>query len=93
MFEDLPALNLQNFQIYKIANIISGYIKKIKPDTVFIPSSIDIHQDHKIIFHAAKIALRPSEKISVKKVFSTRFYQKPSGMSIRNLLILTFMLN
>lgn len=70
MFEDLPALNLQNFPIYKIANIISGYIKKIKPDTVFIPSSIDIHQDHKIIFHSAKIALRPIEKISVKKVFS-----------------------
>ena len=70
MFEDLPALNLQNFPIYKIVDIISGYINKIKPDTVFIPSSTDIHQDHKIISHSAKIALRPDKKISVKKVLS-----------------------
>tara|TARA_B100000989_G_scaffold298523_1_gene288253 strand:- start:3414 stop:4088 length:675 start_codon:yes stop_codon:yes gene_type:complete len=70
MFEDLPALNLQNFPRYKIVNIIVRHINKLKPDTVFIPSSTDIHQDHKIIFHSAKIALRSSEKISVKKIFS-----------------------
>ena len=69
-FEELPALSLENFPTYKIANIISKYVKKIKPDTVFIPSNCDIHQDHKIIFHSAKIALRPDKKISVKKVFS-----------------------
>ena len=69
-FEELPALSLDNFSIYKIANIISRYVKKIKPDTVFIPSNCDIHQDHKIIFHSAKVALRPDKKISVKKVFS-----------------------
>jgi len=69
-FEELPALSLDNFSIYKIANIISRYVKKIKPDTVFIPSNYDIHQDHKTIFHSAKIALRPDKKISVKKIFS-----------------------
>ena len=61
---------MQNFPTYKIANIISTYLKKIKPDTVFIPSNCDIHQDHKTIFYSAKIALRTSEKMSVKKVFS-----------------------
>ena len=70
IFEDLPALSLQNFPIYKIANIITKHVEKIKPDTVFIPSSYDIHQDHKIIFHSAKVALRTNKKITVKKVFS-----------------------
>jgi LmbE family N-acetylglucosaminyl deacetylase len=69
-FEELPALSLENFSTYQIAKIISKYVKKIKPDTVFIPSNYDIHQDHKIIFHSAKIALRPNKKISVKKIFS-----------------------
>tara|TARA_B100001063_G_C16706726_1_gene525665 strand:+ start:132 stop:806 length:675 start_codon:yes stop_codon:yes gene_type:complete len=69
-FEDLPALSLQNYPMYKISNIISKYIEKIKPDTVFVPSSIDIHQDHKIIFNAAKVSLRTNKKNKVKKVLS-----------------------
>ncbi len=69
-FEDLPALGLQYYPMYKISNIINKYIKKINPDTVFIPSPIDIHQDHKIIFNAAKVSLRTNEKNSVKQVLS-----------------------
>ena len=69
-FEDLPALGLQYYPMYKISNIINKYIKKINPDTVFIPSPIDIHQDHKIIFNAAKVSLRTNEKNSVKRVLS-----------------------
>ena len=33
-FEDLPALNLNNYPIYKISNIISKYILDINPEIV-----------------------------------------------------------
>ena len=36
-FEDLPALNLNNFPIYKIANVIKKYIDKIDPEFVQYP--------------------------------------------------------
>ena len=69
-FENLPALTLNQYPLYKISNIIEKYILKIKPEIVFIPSSNDIHEDHKIIFKAAKVSLRPNKKSNVKIILS-----------------------
>lgn len=69
-FENLPALILKNYPIYKIANVIKNYFVKINPETVIIPSVNDIHDDHKIIFKAAKIALRTNSRNNLKKILS-----------------------
>lgn len=69
-FENLPALNLYNYPHYKISNMISAYINKIKPEIIFIPSSNDINDDHKIIFKCAKVAMRFKQKNNLKKIFS-----------------------
>ena len=69
-FEDLPALNLNNYPLFKISNILNKYISKINPEVVLIPSSNDLHEDHKIIFKAAKVSLRPNKKNDVKKILS-----------------------
>ena len=86
-FENLPALNLNNYPIYKISNIINKYILNINPEIVLIPSKNDIHDDHKIIFRAAKVAMRPSKNIHIKKILSYEYYQKQSGMKMKSLLI------
>ena len=69
-FENLPALNLKQYPFYKISNMISKYISIVKPELVFIPSSNDIHEDHKIIFNAAKVAMRINKKSNLKKILS-----------------------
>jgi len=69
-FEDLPGLNLNNYPLFKITNILNKYISKINPEVVLIPSSNDIHEDHKIIFKAAKVSLRPNKKNNIKKILS-----------------------
>jgi N-acetylglucosamine malate deacetylase 1 len=69
-FENLPALNLNNHPVYKISNIIDKYIAKINPEVVLIPSGNDIHDDHKIIFKAAKISMRPNKTSNLKKILS-----------------------
>jgi len=69
-FEDLPALNLSNYPIYKIVNIINKYIADINPEIVLIPSGNDIHDDHKIIFKAAKVSMRTNKKSNLKKILS-----------------------
>tara|TARA_B110000967_G_C18861651_1_gene550308 strand:- start:564 stop:1238 length:675 start_codon:yes stop_codon:yes gene_type:complete len=69
-FENLPAINLNNYPIYKIAKIIDKYIININPEIILIPSANDIHEDHKIIFKAAKIAMRPNTKRNLKKILS-----------------------
>jgi len=70
IFEDLPALNLNNYPFYKITNLILYYITKINPEIVLIPSENDIHDDHKIIFKASKVAMRPNKKNNLKKILS-----------------------
>ena len=69
-FENLPALNLSNYPMYKISNIIHNYIISINPEIVLIPSSNDINDDHKIIFKCAKVALRPNKINHLKKILS-----------------------
>jgi len=69
-FENLPAINLNNYPFYKITNVIEKYIEKINPEIVLIPSSNDIHEDHKIIFKSAKVSMRPTKKLNLKKILS-----------------------
>ena len=69
-FENLPALNLRNLPLYKISNIINKHLEKIDPEVVLMPSSNDIHDDHKIIFKAAKVSLRTNKKRNLKKILS-----------------------
>ena len=69
-FENLPAVNLNNYPVYKISNIINKYIKEINPEIILIPSGNDIHDDHKIVFKAAKVSLRPNKKSNLKKILS-----------------------
>ena len=70
IFENLQAINLNNYPVYKISNIIDKYIAKINPEIVFIPSKNDIHDDHKIIFKAAKVSMRPNREKNLKKILS-----------------------
>tara|TARA_B100001057_G_scaffold242625_1_gene242979 strand:+ start:39890 stop:40564 length:675 start_codon:yes stop_codon:yes gene_type:complete len=69
-FENLPALNLMKLPLYKISNIIDKYIKNINPEIILIPSGNDIHDDHKVIFKAAKVSIRPNKKSKLKKILS-----------------------
>ena len=69
-FENLPGLNLNNYPLYKITNIIDKYIALINPEIVLIPSKNDIHDDHKIIFKAAKVSMRQNKKTNLKKILS-----------------------
>ena len=86
-FENLPAVNLNNYPVYKITNIIDNYLTKIDPEIVFIPSKNDIHDDHKIIFKAAKVSMRPNKKNNLKKFYLMKSYLRLNGMKMENFLV------
>ena len=69
-FENLPALNLRSLPTYKITKIIEKYLSDCNPEIVLMPSKNDIHDDHKIIFNATKVAIRFNKKRNLKKVLS-----------------------
>lgn len=55
---------------------LEAYINKVKPDIVYVNHRGDNHQDHKAVFQAAMVALRPSATPGIKKILC---YEVPSS--------------
>lgn len=60
------ALNFENYK-NNITDSIFNIVENFKPDIVLIPNENDLHQDHKVINHCAKIVCRPS-RTSVEEI-------------------------
>ena len=69
-FLDFPAPALDQYPRYKMSNEISGIIRKIGADTVYIPHRGDCHKDHAIIHECAMVACRPLANCTVKHVYA-----------------------
>ena len=60
LFLDLPVTTLHRIPEHKINKTFIDLIcKKVKPDIVFLPYQSDRHEDHRQIFDAAMVAMRP----------------------------------
>ena len=55
---------------------LEGYIYKIKPDIVYSPFYGDNNQDHRAVFQAVRVAIRPSAKVTPQKWL---LYETPSS--------------
>jgi LmbE family N-acetylglucosaminyl deacetylase len=68
-FLNFPAPALNAFPEYKISMEISKIINKIKPDILYLPHPGDLHQDHKAIYRASLVAVRPQGVYCVKEIY------------------------
>ena len=55
---------------------LEGYISKIKPDIVYSSFYGDNHQDHRAVFQAVRVAIRPSAKVTPRRWL---LYETPSS--------------
>lgn len=69
-FENLPAPQLDQFPLFKIADIIRDYLLNLKINTIYIPNYSDSHIDHKLIFEASLVSTRPFNGNMVKNIFA-----------------------
>lgn len=65
---DHDVLNYSS-QTRNITNCISKYAKNNTWDMVFIPSGNDLHQDHKIVNHCAKVVFRPTRNYHLYELY------------------------
>ena len=59
VFLDLPVTKLHLMPEHKLNRVFADLIDTAKPDTVLLPHPGDRHEDHRQIFDAAMVALRP----------------------------------
>jgi N-acetylglucosamine malate deacetylase 1 len=70
MFLDFSAPELDIISVSELSSAISGIIREILPDTVFLPFRGDLHHDHKAVFNAGLVATRPLKDNTIRKIYS-----------------------
>jgi len=58
-FADLPAIKLDTLPQHEINDVISGFLRQIKPELLLLPFPGDINRDHQIVHGSAMVAARP----------------------------------
>lgn len=58
-FADLPAIKLDTLPQHEINDALSGFLRQIQPELVFLPFPGDINRDHQIVHSSAMVAARP----------------------------------
>jgi len=69
-FLDYPTVKLDTIPQKELNEAISKIINMVNPDIVYIPHKGDLNKDHRLIFEAALVAVRPAKQHKIKKVLS-----------------------
>lgn len=75
-FCGLPDNRMDGMELLDIIKIVSKYVEKYQPDTVFTHHHGDLNIDHRITCEAVLTACRPVGKYSVKRIYT---FETPSS--------------
>lgn len=67
-FLDMPAPKLDTVPLHQIADSIRQVLGKLQPSIVYCPYQGDLHSDHKSVFWATMVAVRPLDNHRVSRV-------------------------
>jgi N-acetylglucosamine malate deacetylase 1 len=69
-FLGFPTVKLDTIPQKELNDSIARVVDKVKPDVVYIPHRGDVNKDHRLVFDAAMVAVRPKQASTIKKVLS-----------------------
>ena len=69
-FLDLPTAKLDTIPQKELNSLIAQVIDKVKPQILYIPHKGDVNNDHRLVFDAAMVAIRPRPGPVIKRVLS-----------------------
>lgn len=58
-FLDYPTVKLDTIPLKELIEAISKVVNEVKPEIVYIPHKGDINKDHRLVFEASLVAIRP----------------------------------
>jgi LmbE family N-acetylglucosaminyl deacetylase len=69
-FVDFPTVKLDTIPQKQLNDSIAQVVDEVKPEVVYIPHRGDINKDHRLVFEAAMVAVRPKPGSTVTRVLS-----------------------
>jgi LmbE family N-acetylglucosaminyl deacetylase len=85
----LPTARLDTLPLGDIIGAISGIIDHIRPETVYLPFSGDVHSDHRIVFQAVAAATKSFRHPLIRRLLAceivseTDFSIQPDALPFR----------
>ncbi len=67
-FLDLPTVKLDTLPQKELNNAIARVVDAVNPDVVYLPHKGDLNRDHRLVFEAALVALRPLGGNTVSRI-------------------------
>ncbi len=68
-FLNFPTVKLDTLPQVELNDKISSVVEKIRPDIAYIPHRGDLNRDHRLVFEASLVALRPKER-KIKRILA-----------------------
>lgn len=68
-FLDFPTVKLDTIPQKEINDALSGVVREVSPEIVYIPHKGDLNKDHRTVFEAALVALRPTNN-KIRRILS-----------------------
>jgi len=69
-FCELPTVMLDTLPQKELNKKISDVVKKVRPDTIYTTHKGDINSDHRLVFEATMVAVRPVSDYLISRVLS-----------------------
>jgi len=72
IYREIPAATVADQPAYQVNQIIDELITGVGPDILYVPFPMDLHKDHRELFHACSVVWRPHRDIgrSIRAVYA-----------------------
>jgi len=67
-FLDLPTVKLDTIPQKELNETIAEVVNESQPEIVYVPHGGDVNNDHRLVFEAAMVAIRPKPALAIKKI-------------------------
>lgn len=71
LFEEVPAARVAEEPPWRLNRITGALVERVRPEALYVPFPLDLHKDHREIFHSLSVAWRPSAAVGreIREIF------------------------
>lgn len=62
-FFELPAVLVADMPAHEVNRVASALVADVRPDVMYVPFPLDLHGDHRALFHAFSVTWRPVSEV------------------------------
>lgn len=72
LYREVPAVTVADQPQWQLNATTAGVIEEVCPDVLFAPFPLDLHKDHRELFHSFSVAWRPTSEVgrNIREIYT-----------------------